>query len=88
MRNSTHELSSSDRFGKFHHWFRMPLAKVEHRADMFINRGYVKPARSLMHRAEFRERTELLIMSALYLLGRGTAYCSCRVLCHICMLEI
>ena len=30
-RDMTHELSSSDRFGEFRHWFRMSLAKVEER---------------------------------------------------------
>jgi hypothetical protein len=47
-RDLTHELSASDRFGKFCNWFRMPLLKVEELTDNFIIRGYLKPARSLL----------------------------------------
>jgi hypothetical protein len=35
-RELTHELSASDRFGHFHHYFRMPLWKVEELADLLI----------------------------------------------------
>jgi hypothetical protein len=31
---------------------------------------------------------ELLVMSALHLLGKGAAFCLCRALCHISRLEI
>ena len=41
-----HELSTSDRFGEFCNWFRMPLSKIEQLTDMLINREYIKPARS------------------------------------------
>ena len=60
----------------------MPLSKVECLADIPIERGYVQPSRLLLRRAEFCERTELLVMSFFYLLGRGAAFCSCRTLCH------
>ena len=49
----THNLSSSDRFGKFCHWFRMSLAKVEELTCRLIARGYIQHPRSLMHRDEF-----------------------------------
>ena len=39
-RDLTHELSS-DHFGKFRHYFRMPLSKVEALADTLIERDYV-----------------------------------------------
>ena len=73
-RDLTHELSTSDRFGEFRSLFRMPLAKVEELTDIFISRGYIKVPRSLSFRAEFRERSELLVMSALYRLGNGNSY--------------
>ncbi len=60
-RNLMHELSISDRFGEFRIWFRMPLLKVEELTDIFINRGYLKPARSLLRGSEFREWSELFI---------------------------
>jgi hypothetical protein len=84
----THELSLSDRFGEFCHWFQMPLAKVEHLADIFIYRGYVQPPRSYICQCEFREHVELLVMSSLYLLGSGAAFCSCRAVCKISTSEI
>ncbi len=37
----THELSSSDRFGKFRSLFQMPLSKVEELTDILINQGYI-----------------------------------------------
>ena len=60
-RNLMHELSISDRFGEFCIWFRMPLSKVEELTDIFINRGYLKPARSLLRGYEFRKWSELFI---------------------------
>ncbi len=36
-REITHELSSSDRFGEFQHWFRMPLSKVEDLTNILID---------------------------------------------------
>ena len=88
VRDMTYELSLSDRFGEFRHWFRMPLTKVEQLADLFINREYVQPSRSFLRQGEFRERVELLVMSSLYLLGSGAAFRSCRVVCKISTSEI
>jgi hypothetical protein len=82
------ELSTSDRFGEFRSYFRMPLSKVEELTDYFIIRGYLKPARSLMQRSEFRERSELFIMTALYRLGTGASFRTCRALCHISTSEV
>ena len=45
-REITHELSSSDRFGEFRHWFRMPLSKVEDLTNILIDHGYIIPPRS------------------------------------------
>jgi hypothetical protein len=42
----------------------------------------------MMHKLEYHERTELLVMSSLYLLGRGAVFCSCRALCYISILKI
>ncbi len=41
-RNLTHELSSSDCFGKFRLLLRMQLSKVEELTDILINRGYIE----------------------------------------------
>ena len=76
-RDLTHELSSSDRFGEFRHYFRMPLSKVEALTDTLITCGYVWFPQSRCRQAKFRERTELLVVSSLYLLGTGAAFCSC-----------
>jgi len=69
-RDLTHELSSSDRFGEFCHYFRMPLSKVEALTDSLIEHGYVRFPRTRCRQAEFRKRTELLVMLSLYLLGQ------------------
>ena len=87
-RDLTHLLSSSDRYGEFRHYFRMPLSKVEELTDKLIARGYVRYPRTRSRQAEFRERTELLVMSSLYLLGTGAAFRSCRALCSICTSEV
>ncbi len=41
-RDLTHELSLVNRYGKFRHWFCMPLSKVEALTDILIVRGYIK----------------------------------------------
>ncbi len=41
-----HEISSSNRFGDFFHWFCMPLAKVEVLTNILIDCGYIVPPRS------------------------------------------
>ncbi len=76
-RDLTHELSSSDRFGEFRHYFHMPLSKVEELMEKLISRGYVWFLQTRSRRAEFCERTELLVMSSLYLLGTDAAFRSC-----------
>ena len=87
-RELTHELSTSDRFGEFCNWFRMLLSKIEELTDIFINREYIKPARSLRYRAEFRERSELFIMTALYRLGTGASFRTCHAFCNISTSEL
>jgi hypothetical protein len=86
-RDLTHELLASDKFGEFCNWFRMPLSKVEELTDIFINRGYLKPARSLLRRSEFRERSELF-NTALYRLGTGVSFRTCQALCNISTSEV
>jgi hypothetical protein len=87
-RDLTHELSASDRFGEFRSYFLMPLSKVEELTDTFINRGHLKPARSFLQQSEFREQSELFILSALYRLGTGASFRTCRALCHISTSEV
>jgi hypothetical protein len=66
----------------------MPLAKVEVLMDILINCGYIDPPRLHHHRSEFQERSELLVMSALYLLASGAAFWSCKALCNINTSEV
>ena len=87
-RELTHELSAADRFGEFRSLFRMPLAKVEELTDILVNRGYIKVPRSHRFRAEFRERSELLVMAVLYRLGNGNSFRQLRSMCHISVSEI
>jgi hypothetical protein len=75
-----------DHYGR--HWFRMPLSKVKALTDTFIARGYIKEPRTLFCRLEFRDCAELLVMSALYILGHGAAFCSCKALCNISTSEV
>jgi hypothetical protein len=60
-RDLTHELSSSDRFGEFRHYFRMPLSKVEELTEKLISRGYVRLPRTRCRRAEFSERIDAIV---------------------------
>ena len=86
-REMTHELSSSDRYGDFRHYFRMPLCKVEELTSLLILRGYIKQPRSHFRRGEYRERSEILVMSALYTLGNGASFRSLRVQTNISISE-
>ena len=66
----------------------MPLMKVEELTNILIDREYINRPRSHRCRAVFRERLELLVMSALYLLGTGAACHSCKPLCGISTSEV
>ncbi len=86
--NLTHELLNTDCNGKFRSRFQMLLSKIEELTDIFISRGYLQPARSLMRQSEFRERSELLIMTVLYCLGTCASFCTCQALCTISISEV
>jgi hypothetical protein len=66
----------------------MPLSKVEDLTNILIDCGYIIPPRSHWRRAAFCERLELLVMTALYLLGLGAAFRSCKRLCGISTSEV
>ena len=66
----------------------MPLSKVETLTNTLIDGGYIKLPRAIFCRAEFHERSELLVMSSLYLLGTGAAFRSCQSLCSISTSEV
>jgi hypothetical protein len=66
----------------------MPLEKVERLVDLFIQPGCIPEPKRTMHKPEYHERAELLVMSSLYLLGRGAAFHSCRALCYISISKI
>ncbi len=68
--------------------FRMPLAKIEELTDILISWGYIKVPRSQRFQEEFRERSELLMMSALYRLGNGNSFRQLRSMCHISISEM
>ena len=87
-RELTHELSSSDRFGEFRSLFRMPLSKVEELTDILISRGFIEQPRTLKFREEFRERSELFVLSAIYRLGNGNSFRQCRSNTYISVSEL
>ena len=68
----------------------MPLSKVEDLTNILIDRGYIIPPRPRSHWrcAVFCEHSELLVMSVLYLLGTGAAFCYCKPLCGISTSEV
>ena len=74
VRDLTYKLSSPDRFSEFRDFFCMPLMKVDELVDVFIWRGYLRMPKSLSQRAKFHERAELLVMSALHILGKGASF--------------
>jgi hypothetical protein len=83
-----HELLATDWYRKFWSWFQMPLLKIEELTDIFISRGNLKHARSLMRQSDFFEWLELLIMAVLYRLGTGALFFTCQALCNICLAKI
>ena len=83
----THELSSSDRYGDFRHYFRMPLFKVEELTSLLIWWGYINQPRSYFRQREYRERAEILVMSALFTLGNGASFRSLQVQTNISISE-
>ena len=66
----------------------MNLKKVEDLTTLLIDRGYIIDPRSLKFRDEFRERSELLVMTALFRLGNGTSFRQCRSNTYISVSEI
>ena len=86
-REIMHELSTSNCLGGFPCWFCMSRVKVEELNTILIDRECITRLRS-HHRKVFWERSELLVMSALYLLATGAAFCSCKPLCGIHTLEV
>ena len=61
----------------------MPLCKEEELTTLLMTRGYVREPRTFWRAQEIRECTDVLVMSSLYVLGRGSSFCSLRPLCHI-----
>jgi hypothetical protein len=53
VRELTHEISASDRFSRFCHFFLMPLSKVEELTNLSMERGYVSFLRTRSRQAEF-----------------------------------
>jgi hypothetical protein len=82
-REMTQELSSSDRYGNFRHYFRMPLFKVEELTTLLIRRGYIDQPRSYFRQREYRERADILVMSVLHTLGNGASFRSLRAQTNI-----
>jgi hypothetical protein len=51
---------------------------------LLMSRGCIREPRTHQWQMqEFRNRTELLVMSALYILGHGASFCSLPPLCHM-----
>jgi hypothetical protein len=88
IHKKTHKLSSSNCYGEFRHWYCMSLAKGEELTTILIDPGYITRPRSHHCRKVFWERSELLVMSALYLLATGAAFHSCKPLCGICTSDV
>ena len=59
-----------------------------HYGTIVIGRGYITRPRSHRRHKVFREHSELLVMSALYILATGAAFCCCKPLCSISTSEV
>jgi hypothetical protein len=66
----------------------MSLDQMEDLTKKLIARGYLPQPRSWFRWAKYAERCELLVMSALYILGTGARFCSIYPLTHISATEI
>jgi hypothetical protein len=61
----------------------MPLYKVEELTTLLVSRGCIREPRTYWQMQEFRDPKELLVMSALYILGHGASFQSQWPLCHM-----
>jgi hypothetical protein len=78
VRETTHKLARSDWYGELCHWFQMPLYKVERLTTNFVPRGCIREPRIHWRMQEFHNHAELLVMSALNILGHGASFRSLR----------
>jgi hypothetical protein len=66
----------------------MNLEKMEELTDILIRRGYIEQPRTLKFCEEFRERSELFVLTALFRLGNGNAFHQCRSNTYISVSKI
>ena len=66
----------------------MNLDKMEELTDILIRRGYIQQPRTLKFREEFREHSELFVLTALFRLGNGNSFRQCRSNTYISVSEI
>ena len=66
----------------------MKLEKVEELTNILVERDFITVPRSLKFRHEFRERSELLVLTALFRLENGNSYRQCRSNTYISVSEI
>ncbi len=66
----------------------MSLDQMEKLTKKLMARGYLPQPRSLHRQAEYAKRCELLVMSALYILGTGARFRSIYPLTNILATEI
>ena len=74
IRTRTYYLSERDRFGQFRCLFRVPLKKVDDLVSIFLEKGWIPIGRATETDEEFKLKAELLIMSALNVLGHNSPF--------------
>ena len=66
----------------------MKLEKVEELTNILVEQGYIVEPRLLQFCAEFQERSELLVLTALFRLGSGNSFHQCHSNTYISVSEI
>jgi hypothetical protein len=66
----------------------MKLEKVEELTKILVERGYIVETRLLQFHAKFCERSELLVLTALFRLGSGNSFHQIHSNTYISVTEI
>ena len=74
VRARTYYLSERDRFGDFRCLFRVPLKKVDDLVSIFLENDWIPHGRASETDETFKLKAELLIMSALNMIGHNSPF--------------
>lgn len=72
-------VESHDKFSIVRSNIWMPLHKIDKLTELFINRGWVQPTKRVRLRQHLCDRTQLLMMAVLKVLGNRRPFCQFKI---------